>query len=160
MFFYRKNSAFTLVEVLMAMAILGLLAGVGAVYLGNYLRSHQLVEQSKRITDYLKNVQIKSQNQELGTGWSVHFENPIGKQRVWYGFFQGSAYQGNASETNYLSDQIDFISPSDGTTTDIVFQAPGGGAAQDATITIGLTGGSISDQRSIFIKTTGLVYHN
>lgn len=155
------NRGFTLIEVIISMAILTILGTVGVSYLGGYRKSANIASEAEKITAYLRQAQSRAISGEAVSGqgptdWGVHFVNSASGEE-YYALFRGSSYNVDASdETIYLSNQVRFLDPVASSTKDIVFQRITGRPV--ATTTLILQSVANSDlTRSISINSLGQV---
>ena len=155
--FKIKNSfrAFTLLELLIVVAISAILSGIGITYYATQRRTKTLETVTQDITNYLHYVQQKSIAQQEGKQWGVHFENP-NSGKDFYALYTGTTYS-TPIETRYLPVGIEFQEPTSGNSTDISFAKLTGAdaAGTDQSITIELIGmGSTS---TISVSSEGLI---
>ncbi|HRY76623.1 MAG TPA: prepilin-type N-terminal cleavage/methylation domain-containing protein [Candidatus Paceibacterota bacterium] len=158
---FTKSWGFTLIEVILSMAILTVLGVVGVSYLGGYRKSANITSEAEKITAYLRQAQNRAISGEAVSGqgptdWGVHFVNSASGEE-YYALFRGSSYGVDVSvETVYLSNQVRFLDPAASSTKDIVFQRISGRPV--ATTTIILQSVANSDlTRSISINSLGQV---
>ncbi|HOX21382.1 MAG TPA: prepilin-type N-terminal cleavage/methylation domain-containing protein [Candidatus Paceibacterota bacterium] len=158
---FTKSWGFTLIEVILSMAILTVLGVVGVSYLGGYRKSANITSEAEKITAYLRQAQNRAISGEAVSGqgptdWGVHFVNSASGEE-YYALFRGSSYGVDVSvETVYLSNQVRFLDPAASSTKDIVFQRISGRPV--ATTTIILQSVANSDLiRSISINSLGQV---
>lgn len=155
------SHGFTLIEIIISVAILAALGVVGVAYLGGYRQSASVDSEAEKITAYLRQVQNKAMSGEAVSGqnpteWGVHFVNPSSGSG-YYAVFRGVTYSEEVSdETIYLSKQVRFSDPAASSTKDIIFQRITG--RPTATTTIILQSAAKADLiRIISINSLGQV---
>lgn len=155
----ESHKGFTLIEVIIVIAIVGILGGMGIGYYFNYLQQTTIKSAGDKIGAFLYSTQQKSIGQEASSQWGVHFENPTGATGSFFASFKGSSY--TTPEEKIFLEGYDYQFPADGTSVDVSFnkitgkvaggtvkkvivQLPAGGAAK--TIRVMPTGSiSVSD---------------
>lgn len=130
---------FTIIEIIIVIAIIAVLFGTGFLRLLDY-RQHQTLNSTKQsIVAILRDAQNRSISQESGARWGVHFENPPGTANNFYELFSGASYsQNNVVSRNNLDPEIKFIDPADGITKDVIFLPITGKLGAVASTTIAL----------------------
>lgn len=113
------KKGFTLLELILVVAITSILATVGISSYVNHSRSKLLDTTSQEVVSYLRYAQHKSMAQEGGNQWGIHFENSDAGGDF-YGLYKGITYSGS-EETRYLPKGISFATPGDNETIDIPF---------------------------------------
>lgn len=145
-----NNAGYTLVELLMAMTIIGILFGLTTISLVNVQRSTSVAASKEMLIADLKSQQTKAMNgTEGGGGFGVHFDS-----NNTYTLFQGTIFN-PASTTNSPVSVDDNISFSG---NDIVFSSVNGeiqGFSTPPTITVANTAGP--EQRIIRLNRYGVV---
>lgn len=127
---------FTLIELMISMAILGIIGAVSIGSLLGYRKNVDLDTESEKISSYLKQIQSRARNGESGVAWGVHFVNEA-NDRDYYQAFQGLTYYSTTTvETFYLSASINLADPTSGNTKDMVFQRISGWPVATSSITI------------------------
>jgi prepilin-type N-terminal cleavage/methylation domain-containing protein len=132
--FKNRSRGFTLMEIIISMAILALFGTISVIYLGSYRRSVSIDTEAEKIVAYLRQAQNRATSGESGVDWGVHFDNPSSGDD-YYALFQGDAYTSSV-ETIYLSNQIQFSYPAPGGTENIVFQRISGWPVATKSVTI------------------------
>ncbi len=133
-----KPKGFTLIELIIAMAIMATLATFGFLNIVNYKNRQDLNSASQEIVAVIRNAQDRSLAQEGGNRWGLHFQNPISGSDF-YALFQGSSYapSGIVSQS-VLPSSVQFESPTSGSSTDIIFSPITGLPDASTTIKISL----------------------
>jgi len=109
----KFQKAFTLMELLIVIAIITILAGVGISTFINQQRAKLLDTSVHEIVGYLRYAQQKSMAQESGNQWGIYFENPADEdEKDFYALYAGSEYTfDEEKERRYLSSGITFTTP-------------------------------------------------
>lgn len=148
--------SFTLIELLIVIAIMTILATVGSFSLFNFRAQNILNLSANEIISLLRNAQNRSITQENGDRWGVRLENPSG-QDDFYALFQGAIYSpANTVLRANLRPAVQFNDPSSGASKDIVFNPISGLPTVSTTVIISLKSNS-SDTRTIIINANGRI---
>lgn len=151
---YKSQKGFSLVEMLLVVALLGVLGTIGVGNYRNYVKNVELDNTSKIIITDLQNMRAKAMAGEDGLKWGVRFVNGASD---YYELFSTPTNYADAAvsikQTTYLSGTITFSSPASGFNTDVIFSKITGGTST-ATIIIG----SESLSKTIRTNTLGNVY--
>ncbi len=115
----KARKGFTLMELLIVVAITIILAGVGVSSYINQQRAKLLDTATQEIVGYLRYTQQKSMAQEGGNQWGVHFENPA-DEKDFYALYTGATYT-TPAETRYLPAGIIFVTPATGASINVSF---------------------------------------
>jgi type IV fimbrial biogenesis protein FimT len=150
-FMLRRRRGFTLLELLMVIALLSVLGVAGFAYFGGSARQAELSSTAKNIAETLRDARSRALTGQSGMHWGVHFVNSSTAGMYYYELFPAtSTYLGatNVVETIfYLPGGISFTSPAVGASTTIFFNKITGMtttssvtiASQTATATISVT---------------------
>lgn len=150
--------AFTLLEIMIVIAILAILgsAGFGSYY--NFQANVKTDEEANRITEVLREAR---QNAVAGvdlTNWGVRFVYPTSSASQYYSLFEGTSFSaGTTTETFYLPTGVTFVKPSVSSTLDIIFNPRSGVSASSSDITISVNSAAVSSTKSILITTRGVI---
>lgn len=118
---FNNRSAFTLIELIITMAIIAILAGVGFISIFNYKQRQGLSSTTQEIIEVLRNAQNRSLSQESSTRWGVYFNNPA-SGTDFYELFQGASYATATSVSkSVLASNIQFDIPASGSSSTIIF---------------------------------------
>jgi len=150
MFKIKSDNGFTVIEILLVIAIIGVMAGLSAPYLGSFLARNELRNESLKIVDSLRRARNQTMAGVEDKIWGVHFES--GK----YVVFAGSSY----SAADPLNDAVDLpavltfsVINFTGGGNDVVFSQPYGETLNYGTTTIQNDSG---DSRTIVINQAGM----
>jgi len=151
----KKKKGFTLIEILIVVAISTILSGISFSSYVNHRRAKLLEFTKQEIVGYLRYAQQKSISQEGGNQWGIHFENPDSGDDF-YALYHGTTYS-SSEGTRYLPKGLEFQSPSSGNTIDISFSKLTGENYSEAEqeVIIDLTNNQIA--RVIRIMTNGVM---
>ena len=94
-FVFRSHKSFTLVELLIAVGIIGVLATVGIINIASYRSKHSFDLDIESITGALRNTQYRSIAQESGQGWSIRFTNSTTTDD-YFEIFPGTTYSASS----------------------------------------------------------------
>jgi len=159
MFIYKitklKMKAFTLMELLIVVAITAILASVGISSYVNQQRAKLLDTSVQEIVGYLRYAQQKSMAQEGGNQWGVHFENPA-SGNDFYALYAGATYS-SPEETRFLSSGIEYESPIAGNSIDVSFSKLTGASATSTTQSITIKSTVTNSTTTISISGQGLI---
>ena len=116
------KSGFTLLEVLLVIAVLVIIAAMSRDFYGSFASDAQLDANYKTIIFDLRNTRDKAMNGMDDRNWGIHFVNSTSDYYEIYStptdYSDGSK---TISVTTYLRNGISFSSPSEGATADIIF---------------------------------------
>ncbi len=151
-----QASGFSLLEVLIVIAILSVLAVAGAGFYRSFIKSAEIGLVAKNIISDLKDARAKSMAGENGLKWGVHF---INGNEDYYEIFSTPADYSSASttidETDYLPGAIYFTSPANLSSSTVIFGKING--TTTATTTIGISS-SEEEVKTITITPIGTIY--
>ena len=151
-----QASGFSLLEVLIVIAILSVLAVAGAGFYRSFIKSAEIGLVAKNIISDLKDARAKSMVGENGLKWGVHF---INGNEDYYEIFSTPADYSSASttidETDYLPGAIYFTSPANLSSSTVIFGKING--TTTATTTIGISS-SEEEVKTITITPIGTIY--
>ena len=170
---YSSTAAFTLMELVLVIAVLGVIAGLGIGNYANFLRQSSLDSAANEIIATLRKAQTNSQASSEGTGWGIWFDTT---NKDNYKLFRGncstptsaSCYQNSDcaatcdnnnqnAETIYLPSSVEINSASFGGRQYATFDRPTGKptSSYDGSVTIQLKGGS--QQKTINVSALGKI---
>ncbi|MEK7481863.1 MAG: type II secretion system protein [Patescibacteria group bacterium] len=135
---FKLNKGFTLLELLLVMAILIILGTVAFNAYYNFQLEVKVDEEANRIKQILRQVQQKAISGEQNAKWGARFVNATSSDQ-YYDVFYGNSYSaGTSTDRYYLATGIDFTSPSSSSTLDVIFNKRTGinSSSSDITITI------------------------
>ena len=159
--FMIQESGFSLLELLIVIAIVGLLAAGVGVSLVNYQRTAALDSSAKEIVGNLRFAQSKAITGEDGNAdstsdkWGVRFTNGTNDT---YRIFYGNSYNvNNAKEEIYLPSSVSFSAPAEENNLDVIFTKISGTTTATA-VTIANANGS--ETRTITVDASGRINTN
>lgn len=119
------NKGFSLLEILIVMAVMAIIAGIGSGFYSNYNKNIEIKSVAETLLSDLKQTQSKSmigENDSTGANvkWGIHFVNGV---TDYYEIFSTPTDYANAGKIvtikKYLPNGITFYDPA--TTEDIIF---------------------------------------
>ncbi|MCL5012000.1 MAG: prepilin-type N-terminal cleavage/methylation domain-containing protein [Patescibacteria group bacterium] len=122
MFFpsFKQNNGFTLIEMLISVAILSIITGIGVINLTNYKNRHSFELDTKNVLEATRNAENKSILGDQGTGWGIKFTSNV--DNGYFEIFSGTSYAtSSVVVTQYLSSASRFSNPPPGFSKTIVF---------------------------------------
>ncbi|MEK7123342.1 MAG: type II secretion system protein [Patescibacteria group bacterium] len=146
-----KNRGFTVIEVLVAVAIIVLITAIGVGVFRNFKIENQLNSAAAGVLSVIRLAQSKTLAGEASSQWGVHFQSDR------YALFQGGIY--NAADPNNVVSlldpqiQISVIALAGGG-SELIFNRLTGTTGQDGNVQIS----SVSDAsrlRTIYIESSG-----
>lgn len=147
-------NGFTLIEILLVVAILAVVAVFAAVSLRNYGKNLELEETANAIRTDLKTARAKAMAGESGMKWGVHFVN---SSSGYYELFSTPDTYANASTTTstvtYVLGTIQFTDPAAASTKDIIFDKITGMPASSS-VTVAFEGTS----KTISVSSIGNIH--
>ena len=151
-------SGFTLLEMLIALAIFGVLSFFGIGYLGLWEKDLSLETQSEQIVRYLRQVQSQSISREKNRSWGIHFKNNETERDFFEIYSTTDTYSSGATtseEIIYLDLGIEFSDPGSGVAKDVQFSKKDGMIPSEKTII--LFSKKESNNRTITINKEGRI---
>jgi Tfp pilus assembly protein FimT len=148
--------SFTLLELLIVVAILVVVSFFSTNYFFSYQRDLNLNEDASKIINYLELARNKSLAKEDNKSWGVHFENPSSGNDFFELYSTDTNYSGGAvSEKIYLSSGIIFSDPATGNSTDIQFSKLS--ALLSATTSVTIVSQKSGNSKTITVNTEGRI---
>ena len=149
------ESGFTLLEVVMVVAIISVISVAGAGYYVNYAKSIELESAAKNILSDLRNARSKAMAGESDLKWGVHLTN--GSDDYYELYSTPTTYADvsmTTSTTTYLSSAVIFTAPPSNSSSDVLFTKIQGTPNASSTISIF----SRNATRTIMVTTNGIIY--
>lgn len=153
-----KQNGFTLLEVILTLAILSIISAIGFSYLGGFKSGADIEETANQIVGKLREAQGKAMAGEDNQRWGVHFYNDNTDASLsYYEIFSGNDYvSGIIMERIYLTSlaaDVIFDMPSVGQSIDIIFSKITGAPTSAQNIVISLQGAT----KTISVETSGRI---
>lgn len=150
----HSTSGFSLLELLLVVAVLAILGGIGSSYYFNVVKNIEMSTAAAGVISDLKHAQNSAMAGETGVRWGVHFVNGTDD---YYQVFSTPTNFASASTTItsiiYLPQQVTFANPSEGSTKDVLFERITGVVAS-TTVTLA----SSDSTRIITVPAVGSAY--
>ena len=112
-----SKRGFTAIELVLAIGIVAVLSTLGTSNYVGYKNEETLNSTALRIAADLRGTIQRSQAQENGSQWGVHFQNGVGASdlyTIWYGTDYASALaSGHTLTSYYLPQTISFLDPAE-----------------------------------------------
>lgn len=149
---FKNNCGFSLIEIMIVIAILALLSAGVTIWFFNYRLQAEMDSGVKTIINVLRDAQTRSISGKDSRLWGVYFDSAGNK--VFLFRDDGTGFAGSTvKEENNLSSALKINSGSvSGGCGEIIFNKPGGGTALDCTIKIEEAGNSGSFTNIIITK--------
>lgn len=143
----REREAFTLIELIVVVAISAIVSVGGFLILYKYSASQNLKLATGEITAVLRNTQKMSVAQENGKQWAVRFSNSTSSGQVFRTWSGLSFASSTANQTYKLRTGVNFGNPVVGKDIDVIFSPITGELSQNQIITLlaGSAGSTVSD---------------
>lgn len=153
-----QKSGFTLLEVLLSIAVLGAILGMSIYYLGGTKTATEINTTANQIVGKLREAQSKAMVGEDNVSWGIHFDN-VDANDPYFEIFSGASYPGTIVEKIYLNSivpDVRFQTPTSGASVNIVFSKITGTPSSAQNIVIYLV--SFPDTtKTITVETSGRV---
>lgn len=150
------KTGFTLLEVLIVIAILGTIVAVTAGMYLNFAKDTELEAAAKEIIYDLQTVRSRSMTGDSGLKWGINFVN---NTNDYYEIFSTPTNYNDASvsidTTKYLQNAVTFTDPLPATSSVVLFNKISGSIDAEKTITIN---SAVAGTRIITITTSGNIY--
>jgi len=150
------TKGFTLLEILIVIAVLAVIGALSANYLTSYQKDLNLNKESNQIVNYLEQARNKSLAKEDNRAWGIHFENPASGSDFFELYSTSTNYSGGTiSEKIYLSSGVAFSDPATGNSTDVQFSKLLANVASTTSVTI--VSQTTNNSKTITVNTEGRV---
>ncbi len=149
-----SSRGFSLLELLIVIAIIAVLGTVGAGFYRGFVKSVEIQSISKTIAGDLRLVRSKSMIGEGGVKWGAHFVNVSGGSQYYELFSTPTNYAGGTvTSTTTLSSGVTFSDPSSGASKDVIFTKISGTTTPSTVVLL-----SESTYATTTISSIGTVY--
>lgn len=141
LFYVRERSAFTLIEILVVVAVSAVIATGGFVMFSGYQKNQNIKLTLSELTAIIRDTQKRSVTQENGKQWGIRLSNSASDSfQTWSGLSYAS---GTPDQTHSLKRNVQFGNPPSGFTMDLVFRAMTGLLGEDRIITVNSGAGAL-----------------
>ncbi|MCX6737225.1 MAG: fibronectin type III domain-containing protein, partial [Candidatus Parcubacteria bacterium] len=154
----KARKGFTLIEILIVVAITAILATVGTISYNGAIKRDQLDSYSKEIISALERTRTKAVNQEEGDSWGVRFEANTSSAFSNFAIFKGESSGTDFIDIKTLNTNVNFTSPDPNSAVpieEIVFNKSTGTIKDGINHLIQVSNGSAT--KDIFINKNGLI---
>ena len=150
--FLQTEDAFTLIEMLITIAILAVVIGVGFLNLANYKNKNTFDLDAQNVLEAIRNGENKALLGAGGTGWGIKFTSDTNDG--YYEIFSGSSYATSSVVTREtLTGSTLFANPASGFSKTITFAPLTGVPSQAESVVLKRSGGT--DRYLISLSTLG-----
>ncbi len=151
-YFLQAEDAFTLIEILITIAILAVVIGVGFLNLANYKNKNTFDLDAQNVLEAIRNGENKALLGAGGTGWGIKFTSDVNDG--YYEIFSGSSYATSSVVTREtLTGSTLFANPAAGFSKTITFAPLTGVPSQAESVVLKRSGGT--DRYLISLSTLG-----
>lgn len=150
----RTPYAFTLIELLLVMAVLAVIGGITSTFLFGAKTTATLEEESRQIVNTLRVAGQRSVTQEENASWGVHFDNT--ESMPFYELFWGTSYAvATTSDRVYFANTI--IYQGLATSTNVVFAKRTGNPTNGTSTIITIQDSVLQSIKTITVSPIGRV---
>lgn len=132
-----KNRAFSLLELIIVVAVLAVIGVIGSGFYVNYGKNISTKSVSQNIVFDLKSAQSKSMIGEGDFKWGIHFVNGV---KDYYEIFSTPTDYSSGSKvvilTKYLSDSVSYSDANIPSTKDVIFNKISGGTTASTIVVV------------------------
>ncbi|HEX8994221.1 MAG TPA: GspH/FimT family pseudopilin [Candidatus Paceibacterota bacterium] len=153
-----SSRGFSLLELILVVAILSVIAATGAGYYRNFTRSVSVDEFAAQLSFDIKQARTNAAMGQNSEKWGIHAVNVSGGTSYYQIFATPSTYASAntpATTTVYLPGGVSFSDPAAGVSKDIIFTGISGTTSAMATITVTNNEGR---SKTITVNTQGAIY--
>lgn len=152
---FSLNEGFSLIELLLTLAIMAVLGAVGAVNLSAFSQERALLSQGEKVVVVIRDVQDRAVAEESASAWGIKITNNASGSDQYETFYGASYAAGTVDDIFYLPTGLALAAPAAGSNTEIVFAK--GTGAPNATATIDMETATGSRSYRININAAGMV---
>jgi prepilin-type N-terminal cleavage/methylation domain-containing protein len=117
----KLQKGFTLVELIISIALIAIIAGISFSNLGGHQKKLEVDLEAEKIVAYLRETRNRAIAGQDNSSWGIHFVN-VSNGDDYYNLFKGLTFSTSAIvETRFLSKKIQFLIPAINENVDVVF---------------------------------------
>ena len=117
----KLQKGFTLVELIISIALIAIIAGISFSNLGGHQKKLEVDLEAENIVAYLRETRNRAIAGQDNSSWGIHFVN-VSNGDDYYNLFKGLTFSTSAIvETRFLSKKIQFLIPAINENVDVVF---------------------------------------
>jgi len=152
----KNSNAFSLIELIITLAIIVVIASVGFLSLANYSSRRNIALSTEEVIAVIRDTQNRSITQQDGKKWGIRFTNSTSNSHN-YEVFSGANYaSGTVSKFYSFRRRVTFTDPNDDVNQDILFSQITG-VPDTSGIVITLTDGTYYGE--ILMRSNGAIGH-
>ncbi|HOM33348.1 MAG TPA: prepilin-type N-terminal cleavage/methylation domain-containing protein [Candidatus Paceibacterota bacterium] len=117
----KLQKGFTLVELIISIALIAIIVGISFSNLGGHQKKLEVDLEAEKIVAYLRETRNRAIAGQDNSSWGIHFVN-VSNGDDYYNLFKGLTFSTSAIvETRFLSKKIQFLIPAINENVDVVF---------------------------------------
>lgn len=156
----KNNSGFTLVEIIIAVAIISILLGVASSNFFSIKENSDLKNNAQEFVSALKFAQNKAVSSEDNSKYGIYINTQVSPNL--YILFKGDSYASRipaSDQVNFLQDTIEFNSVDLGGGNEMVFDRLTGASEESGSISLRVKSNA-NKSKTVYISGTGAINYN